>query len=130
MKDDSRSALTQRIAQDLNEPEKILAAILSQRRKRPELETAFILPRSPLEAEIAIMCADILLLDRVGIDDNLLEFGIDSLGITQLGAALSNRFNIELSFETIFSGPSVAELARTVQPGKHPPQTEQGAPRK
>ena len=117
MKDDSRSALAQRIAQELNEPEKILAALLTQRRKRPELETVFISPRTPLQAEIASMCAEIILIDHVGIEDNLLELGIDSLGITQLGAVISNRFNVELSFETIFAGPTVAELALAVQPG-------------
>ncbi len=114
MKDASRSALAQRVAEDLNEPGKILAAVLAQRRKRPELETAFVSPRNPVQAQIESMCAEILLLDRVGIDDSLLELGIDSLGIAQLSAVISNRFDVELSFETIFDGPSVAQLAIAV----------------
>jgi len=114
LKDASRSALAQRVAEDLNEPGKILAAVLAQRRKRPELETAFVSPRNPVQAQIESMCAEILLLDRVGIDDSLLELGIDSLGIAQLSAVISNRFDVELSFETIFDGPSVAQLAIAV----------------
>ena len=91
-----------------------MAAVLAQRRKRPELETAFVSPRNPVQAQIESMCAEILLLDRVGIDDSLLELGIDSLGIAQLSAVISNRFDVELSFETIFDGPSVAQLAIAV----------------
>ena len=119
MKDNNRSSLAQRIVQDLNEPEKILTAVLTQRRNRPELETVFVPPHDALQADIATLCAELLILDRVGINDDLLELGIDSLGIAQLSTSISSRFKVEVPFEKIFAGPTVAQLALAVGSAKH-----------
>ena len=48
------SPLFHRIATDLYDPEQVLKAIETQkRRERPEMEAPYVAPRHPLEAEMA-----------------------------------------------------------------------------
>ena len=48
-------------------------------RSRPELEVAYAAPRSDIETLLAKIWAEVLAIDRVGIDDNFFDLGGDSL---------------------------------------------------
>ena len=106
----------ERIARNLYSPELILKEITSRRqRKRPELEIEFVAPRTPIEKAIANLFAEILNLDKVGINDNFFELGGDSIR----GAILINKLQAQLTeivhFVVLFDTQTVARLAAYIQ---------------
>jgi amino acid adenylation domain-containing protein len=78
---------------------------------RPELESAYIAPKSRLEQTIANAIKDILQLDRVGINDNFFELGFDSLLIIRLHNKIQKRVNTRISLVDIFQFPTIRMLA-------------------
>ena len=52
--------------------------------KRPELDTPFIAPRTPIEEELAGIWAEVLSLDQVGIHDDFYDLGGHSLAATRV----------------------------------------------
>jgi acyl-coenzyme A synthetase/AMP-(fatty) acid ligase/acyl carrier protein len=78
---------------------------------RPELQTPFVSPRTPLEEELAGIWAEVLGLDQVGIHDSFLDLGGDSLLATQIISRVINAFGVELPVKSLLQAPSVAEMA-------------------
>ena len=112
----SGAAFFERIANKLYSPELILKEIASrQQRQRPELDTAFVSPRTPLEVAIASLFTLGLKLDRVGIHDNFFELGGDSIR----GAILINKLQAQLNeivhFVVLFDTKTVAGLAAYIE---------------
>jgi acyl-CoA synthetase (AMP-forming)/AMP-acid ligase II/acyl carrier protein len=67
--------------------------------------------RSRLEQELAGSWAEILDVDRVGVDQDVLALGVDSLAMTQMILRVKEEFGVELTFDDIFEAPTVAALA-------------------
>src|SRR6185436_17890453 len=82
---------------------------------RPELEDGYVAPRTPIEEMIAGIWAEVLRLERVGMQDNFFELGGHSLLATQLISRLRNVFQVEIALRILFEQPTVAELAQHVQ---------------
>jgi acyl-CoA synthetase (AMP-forming)/AMP-acid ligase II/acyl carrier protein len=75
-------------------------------------------PRSELERQLAGIWADILDIDRIGIDQDVFALGVDSLAMTQMILRAEERFGADLSFEDIFNAPTVAALALRLESSK------------
>ncbi|WP_009631336.1 non-ribosomal peptide synthetase [Synechocystis sp. PCC 7509] len=76
---------------------------------RPEL-TKFVSARTPLEAKLAAIWAEVLHLEQVGIHDNFFELGGDSILSIQ-AIAKAKQTDIQLTPKLLFSHPTIAELA-------------------
>jgi acyl-coenzyme A synthetase/AMP-(fatty) acid ligase/acyl carrier protein len=74
-------------------------------------ENSFVAPRSEMEERLAEMWADVLHLQRVGINDNFFEAGGHSLLATQLVMRIRQAFDIDLPLRTIFEAPTVAGMS-------------------
>jgi amino acid adenylation domain-containing protein len=72
----------------------------------------FVAPRTPEEEILAAVWADVLGLERVGIEDNFFLLGGHSLLATQVISRVREAFSIELQVRTIFEEPTIAGLAR------------------
>jgi hypothetical protein len=83
-------------------------------RDRPALDTAFVPPRTPLEARLAAVWADVLDLDEVGVHDAFLELGGDSLQATRIVSRVVDGFQVDLSLHDLFESATVAEMASRV----------------
>jgi amino acid adenylation domain-containing protein len=83
---------------------------------RPDLDRPYTAPRSALEGTIAQIWADALGLDRVGIHDDFLELGGDSLIATQIVARIWETLATEIPFEILFERPTVAALVEQFFP--------------
>jgi amino acid adenylation domain-containing protein len=78
---------------------------------RPDLETAFIEPRTPTEELLAKVWAELLRLEKVGIHDNFFELGGHSLLATQVTSRMRAVFGIEMPLRSLFEHPTIAGLA-------------------
>ncbi|HEX7186484.1 MAG TPA: amino acid adenylation domain-containing protein [Thermoanaerobaculia bacterium] len=72
-------------------------------------------PRTPVEALIAGVWADLLGRDRVGVHDDFFALGGHSLLAAQVVSRLRATFGIELPLRTLFAEPTVAGLAPHVE---------------
>ncbi len=78
---------------------------------RPELETPYVAPRTPLEETLAAIWAEVLGLDQVGIHDNFLDVGGNSLLATQIISRIIHTFRVDLPVRALFEAPTVADMA-------------------
>ncbi len=82
---------------------------------RPDLEKAFVAPRSPAEKALTGIWAQVLGLEQVGIYDNFFELGGHSLLATQVISRLCDALRVELPLCRLFEAPTVAELAQVIE---------------
>jgi microcystin synthetase protein McyA len=80
---------------------------------RPTLERTFEAPHTPIEQQLAELWAELLRLDQVGIHDNFLELGGDSILSLQI-VTQANRRGLRITPRQIFENPTIAELAAVV----------------
>ncbi|MEW2403444.1 amino acid adenylation domain-containing protein [Streptomyces sp. NPDC046862] len=74
--------------------------------------------RTPQEEAMCALFAEVLKVDRVGIDDNFFNLGGNSLTATRLIGQMRRRLGIETSIRTLFQHPSIAELSGRVTTAK------------
>ena len=72
-------------------------------------------PRSPVEIRIARILADLLNVDRVGLDDNFFLLGGHSLLGAQLILRIRERFGVELTLRHLFEAQTLVKLALKVE---------------
>ena len=84
-------------------------------RARPELGTAFVLPRSRLERHVAEKWRQVLDLDSVGVHDRFFELGGTSLQAARFVNEMQTDLGESIFVVTLFGAPSVAEYAKFLQ---------------
>jgi amino acid adenylation domain-containing protein len=72
---------------------------------------AYRAPRTSREKALAALFAQVLGLDRVGIDDDFFASGGHSLRVTRLVWRIRETMGVEAPIRTVFQYPTVAELA-------------------
>ncbi|MFP5264070.1 MAG: SDR family oxidoreductase [Blastocatellia bacterium] len=83
---------------------------------RPSLRVVYVPPRTAAEQTIVQIWRELLGVDKIGVHDNFLELGGDSLLAVRLISRLRDAFKQELPISVIFEASSVAELAKAVEP--------------
>jgi len=82
---------------------------------RPTLEHTYMPPRNPLEERLVRIWAELLKLDRVGINDDFFELGGDSLLATQFISRVFQRLKVELPVRRLFENPTIAEFSVLIE---------------
>jgi non-ribosomal peptide synthetase component F len=71
-------------------------------------------PRTSVEAKIAAIWAEVLRVDRVGMDDNFFDLGGHSLLATQVVGRMRTLFDCDLPLRTLFEAPTVSQIAAII----------------
>jgi amino acid adenylation domain-containing protein len=80
----------------------------------PSVEN-YVAPRTPIEAKLARIFAEVLHRETVGIYDNFFQLGGHSLLATQVISRINTAFSAELPILRLFERSTVAELAELIQ---------------
>ncbi|BAZ11504.1 beta-ketoacyl synthase [Calothrix sp. NIES-4071] len=109
----STSDLHSRIAQWINPlqaPQVSQTANYLPLHSRPNLSNNYVAPRNEIEQTIANIWQEILGIEAVGIYDNFLEIGGDSLLSIQI-TARANKAGLRITNQHLFEFPTIAQLA-------------------
>jgi amino acid adenylation domain-containing protein len=81
---------------------------------RPALDTSFVEPGNSIEAQLARIWADVLVLDRIGVHDDFFELGGHSLTAARVVARVIDAFHVALSMRVLFESSTVAAMAAVI----------------
>jgi amino acid adenylation domain-containing protein len=81
---------------------------------RPQLEEAYVAPRTEVEKTLADIWANALGLDLVGIHDNFFALGGHSLLATSVIARVRDALQVEVPLRRLFEVPTVAAFAEAL----------------
>jgi acyl carrier protein len=79
-----------------------------------QLCQTYVEPRTDLERSVVAVIEQVLQTSPVGATDNFFALGGDSIQATQVLAALSREFQVELPAVTLFLHPAAEDLAREI----------------
>ncbi|MFI6057613.1 amino acid adenylation domain-containing protein [Streptomyces sp. NPDC051286] len=82
---------------------------------RPDLGGGFEAAGTPVEKALADIWADVLSVDRVGLDDDFFELGGHSMLATQVVARSKEQFGVAVTLRLFFDLPTVRELAGALE---------------
>lgn len=92
---------------------------------RPELDISLIAPRNPLEVEILEIWQSVLQLDQIGVNDNFVELGGNSIQAMQIVARVLNNFHVTISPSILLQSSTVAMMATTITQAQSEIMTDQ-----
>ena len=81
---------------------------------RPELETKFVAPGTPVEKTLAEIWTAILGIGEIGVLDNFFELGGHSLAATRVMSRIRDAFGINLPLRVIFEMPTIVHIAELI----------------
>jgi amino acid adenylation domain-containing protein len=79
------------------------------------LTTPYVPPGNPQQTLIRDIWAEALGVDGVGVEDDFLELGGNSLQAMQIAARISQTFDVDVSVRVLFDAPTVGRLAEVVE---------------
>ncbi|QIS09297.1 non-ribosomal peptide synthetase [Nocardia arthritidis] len=83
-------------------------------------------PRTPSQRAVAAIFADLLGIERIGLDDNFFALGGNSLIATRVAARVGAALDIRVPVRTVFDAPTVAALVEAVRDATSPPGPRPG----
>ncbi|HYH83349.1 MAG TPA: non-ribosomal peptide synthetase, partial [Longimicrobium sp.] len=84
----------------------------------PELaspEEAYVAPRTPTEEVLAGIWAEVLRLERVGVEESFFDLGGHSLLATRVAARVHQVFGVDLPLRAVFERPVLSGLAAEIE---------------
>jgi len=79
------------------------------------LSNQYVAPRNELESKLAVIWKEILLVERVGVNDNFFDLGGHSLLVMRLISAVRRELKVELAISTFFELLTIEELANYIK---------------
>ncbi|KAA3617207.1 MAG: amino acid adenylation domain-containing protein [Calditrichaeota bacterium] len=81
---------------------------------RVQLATEYVAPRTDTEKVLAEIVAEVLKIDKVGINDNFFELGGHSMLGTLVISMIREKFNVEVPLRALFESPTVNGISLAI----------------
>jgi len=94
--------------------------------RRPELGTAYCMPRNEIEQCLVRIWEEILNVLPIGIHDNFFDLGGHSLAATRVVSRVVKQFQLEIPLQSFFQSPTIADMAAVVTEHQGKALDEQG----
>jgi amino acid adenylation domain-containing protein len=91
---------------------------------RQQLEQDYVAPRNEAEQVLVKIFADVLGLEKVGVEDNFFLLGGHSLSATQVIIRLRDTLHADVPLRRMFEKPTVSGLALAVEEFKNQPEED------
>jgi amino acid adenylation domain-containing protein len=82
---------------------------------RPDLQEAFVAPRSQSEELVAGIWSNVLGLERIGVYDSFFELGGHSLLVVRIVSRIREAFGVELPVRSLFEVQTIAGLTELIE---------------
>ncbi len=89
-------------------------ALPDLRLTREILNVKYVPPKTETEVKLSAIVANLLRLEKVGLEDNFFDLGGHSLLATQFVSKIKEEFKIEIPLRMIFEKPIIIDLARHI----------------
>ena len=93
----------------------------------PDRSAFTVAPRSPMEITVAALWREILGLAEIGVHEDFLELGGQSLQAMQIMSRVRDAIGVELSLTQLFEASTVAELAARIETARRAAGTDQAS---
>lgn len=90
-------------------------ALPAPERQHTDATDSYVAPRTPVEELLSSIWADVLQVERVGVQDDFFELGGHSLLATQLISRVRLTFGVEVPMRALFDAPTIAGLLAHVE---------------
>jgi len=81
---------------------------------RPEMETAYVAPRTEVERTLAAFWSDLLGVAEVGVEDDFFALGGHSLIAVRLFAMFRRQWKLDFPISVLFEAPTIARCAALI----------------
>ncbi|AVT28848.1 non-ribosomal peptide synthetase [Plantactinospora sp. BC1] len=85
--------------------------------ERPHLDGAFVAPRSVVERRLSEIWAEVLGVDRVGVQDNFFDLGGTSLTLVEVHERIVAAFDVDMPVVRLFQNPTIQALVAHLDGG-------------
>ena len=83
-------------------------------RSRPTLAQPYVAPRTPIEADLVRIWAELLDLELIGVHDSFLDLGGHSLSAMQIIARVHRTWHVDIPLRVLLEAPTVASMALVI----------------
>ena len=99
------------IALYLSNADDIHEAIENSMRVERDASTAYVAPANTTDRKLLDICADVLVVDHLGMNDNFFKLDVHSLLMMQIIARIQDEFNVRLPIQSFFLEPTVTGIS-------------------
>ena len=82
----------------------------AQTNDRPELQTVYVQPETPVQEKVAAIWREILGFTTIGLNDDFFELGGDSFKAITIASTIQQRLNIEIPLPELFARPTIKKI--------------------
>ena len=83
--------------------------------ERPDLDTAYVAPRTDIERTLVGFWQDLLGVGQVGVEDSFFDLGGHSLIAVRLFAMVKKAYRVEFPISVLFEAPTIALCAAMIR---------------
>ena len=77
--------------------------------------TDYVAPETEFEIIVSEIWSEVLQIEKIGVHDNFLELGGNSLAAIRITSRVNNVFDLDLPLNTVFENPNILQLAKHIE---------------